>query len=183
MRGRRAHAFTLIETISVIVVLTVLGSLGAVIIGQMARQYRDNALVAEMHTEISTALDRIVREVRSIPAAPTGGPAADIRLASATELRWDETMHLRLVGETLELSSDLTNYHPLLTSVTNFALQFYDESDVALLTSPSETLLEGQPKTLQIRRVSITVTIAREGGSETLSTKVFLRAAMSGGGS
>jgi prepilin-type N-terminal cleavage/methylation domain-containing protein len=183
MSRPRRHAFTLIEMISVIVVLTVLGSLGAAILGEVGRQYRDNALIAELHTEASVALDRIVREVRSIPAdsdAPVAG-SADIRYATTTELRWGEAMHLRLSGTELEWSEDLATYQPLLTNVTDFELQFHDEDDAPLLTGPGDELLEGEDDTLGARRVSISITVSREGGSETLSTKVFLRAAMAGG--
>ncbi len=182
-RSRPVRGFTLIETISVIVVLTVLGSLAASIMGQLGQTYRDSALVAEMHTEVSAALDRIVREVRSVPLdADAGVVAADIRLASADELRWGATMHLRLTGTTLELSEDLSTYHALLTGVTSFALQFYDEDDAPLLTSPGQTLVEGAADTLQARRVSVSITVSRDGKSETLSTKVFLRATMEGAG-
>ncbi len=183
MNRARSQAFTLIEMISVIVVLTVLGSLGASILGQMARTYRDQALVAELHTEASAALDRIVREVRSIPVdADAGQVAADIRLGSTTQLQWGDSMHLRLTGSTLEWSEDLTNYHALLTQVSGLELQFYDEDDVALLSGPGDSLLEGEADTLSARRVAISLTVAREGTSETLSTKVFLRATMSGAG-
>ena len=183
MNRAHSHAFTLIEMISVIVVLTILGSLGASILGQMARLYRDQAVVAEMHTEASAALDRIVREVRSIPVdADAGQVAADIRLGSATQLQWGDSMHLRLTGSTLEWSEDLTNYHALLTQVTDLELQFYDEDDAALLTGPGDSLLEGETDTLSARRVAITLTVARDGTSETLSTKVFLRATMTGAG-
>ena len=106
---RRSHysAFTLIETISVIVVLAILGSIVATLVSAFARSYADTAVVSDLHGEMSLALDRLVRDIRSMPPDPDAGQsAADIRYASQTELRWDDTNHVRLVGSIVEISDD-----------------------------------------------------------------------------
>ncbi|MCK4871380.1 MAG: hypothetical protein KAS72_01530 [Phycisphaerales bacterium] len=181
MKPHRTNAFTLIESISVIVVLGVIGSLVATLVGTYGKTYADSVVASRLHVEASTALDRIVREIRSIPVdADAGQVAADIRSASATEIQFGELSHIQLNGTDVQISADLTNYDTLLTDVSAFVLQFYDEDDSALLSGPGDTLDEGAADTISARRVSISITVTRNGESETVESKVFMRATMTG---
>ena len=60
------RGFTLIEAIATIVVLAIIGSIASLIILTAVDGYTDAATGAQLHIEASTAMDRIVRELRKV---------------------------------------------------------------------------------------------------------------------
>ena len=62
----------------------------------------------------------------------------------------------------------------LLSDVVAFAVSTYDEDDTALAASLSGASCD------PIRRVFVTATLSRDGTSETLAGRVFIRSTMSG---
>jgi prepilin-type N-terminal cleavage/methylation domain-containing protein len=180
MRQRRANGFSLVELISVIVVLGVIGTSTATLVSTYARAYSDAAVQSRLHVEASTALDRIVRELRSMPGDPDHPDCPDIRSASMSEVRWGDTHHLRLRNGVIEISEDLVGYGVLLSDVTSLSLQFHDEDDRALLSGPGDQLIEDAEDTQRVRRVTVSITMSRSGRSEIVRTKLFTRCAITG---
>lgn len=178
--ARRARAgarrgLTLVELIATIVVLAALGSTASLIIFNAADGYLASATTAQLHAEASVALDRIARELRRIELDGTAASLApDIDAFSATSVTWSGDSILRLTGTNLELVEDGAAAAVLLSDVSAFSLAAYDESDAALSLPLSGAACD------PIRRVAVSVTLTRDGVSETLGCKVCLRGTMSG---
>jgi type II secretory pathway pseudopilin PulG len=178
-RGRRAgarRAFTLIEALATIVILAALGSVVSTVILSAADGYFDASTRAQLHTELSLALDRVVRDLRAIDRDATAtGIAPDIGSYATTDLQWQTPQcRLWLSGTTLHLQIDGGATTTLLEDVSAFTITAYDESNAAIAAPKSGSGCDA------IRRLAIEVTLTRYGVSETLRTKVFLRSTMEG---
>lgn len=173
-RGRRG--FTLVESIATIVVLAIISSVSSGIILQATDGYMDAATAAQLHAEVSVAMDRVVREVRNIALdTSASGVAPDITLFTTTNLSWDANNTIALSGSDLTLKLNGTP-RELISDVTAFTMKAYDESNADL----------GQPlggaACDPIRRVEFDLTVERYGAQARVRTRVFLRSTMSGAG-
>ncbi len=173
------QGFTLIEMIATMVVISILSAFASTIILNGSDGYLDASATAELHTELSVALDRIVREVRRIDPDTAAGPGApNIDSVSETSMVWrdadDDLYRLELTGSALTLAVDGSVPRTLLTDVTGFSMQARDDADAAL---PS--LLTGGACDA-IRRVEVSISLTRFGVTETLGAKVFIRSTMEG---
>lgn len=168
------RGFTLIELISTIAVLAALATVSSGIIFAATDGYLQASTSAQLHTELSIALDRAVRELRNVPLdGDAGDVAPDIDSVTADSIAWSDDNSLALSGSDLLLAID-GGAAVLLSDVTSFVVQAYDEDNNAL----AQALTGGECD--DIRRVSMTISIERYGISETLRSKVFLRSTMQG---
>jgi len=174
--ARRSQAgFTLVEAICTIVILSALGvGLYGVMIN-VTNGYTSASVTAQLHSELSISLDRITRELHNIPVdSGASGLAPDIDSVTASSIAWGGNNSLSLSGSDLMLTISGGTAAVLLGDVTAFTVQAYNESNSALSATLSGTGCD------PIRRVLVTVTLARHGITETLRTKVFLRCTVSG---
>lgn len=170
------RGFTLVEALCTIVILGVLGSLISSLILRSSRSYIEVAQRAQLHSELAAAMDRIERELREIPlTSGTTSPAiASVRTDSITWTRSGVSCSLSLSGTNLMLTDTTGAAAVLLADVTSVAVSAYDESN-AVITLPA---VGGS--TSSVRRVQVTITTARNGISDTLRMKVFIRSTMEG---
>lgn len=165
------RGFTLVEAITTMVVLAIIGSVTSGMLLSGVTGYRDAATSAQIHAEASAALDRIVRELREVPL-DAGAP--DIESVTSNSITWATNSSLTVSGSKLRLSIAGGTAQTLLDSVSSFSVQTYNESNTALSASLSGA------GCAPIRRVQLQVTVTRQGVSQTLRTRVFLRRAMEG---
>lgn len=178
IRLHRARGFSLIEVLAVIVILGIIGGISSSLILTNVASFTESSGRIQLHGEASVTLDRIVREFREIDPDPdTGPPHPDISQAGSTYLRWSGTHSLRLNGETLLLNTDGVHEDALCESVSELALDFFDESNQSLLVAHAVPGAELQ----DIQRIAIRLSVTRQGMTETLTTRVFIRAGMTGG--
>jgi prepilin-type N-terminal cleavage/methylation domain-containing protein len=174
-RRSRCAGFTLIESIAVIVILSIIATTAALLIGQMATMYRDRAVQGQLHVEASVALDRLMREIRAIENTDDEGTTIpNITGASTTEIQWGAGKLIDVDSGNLRLNADGTNTDILATDVSAIAFNYFDDTHTSLLSGssvPSDDLGS-------IRRVSVSLTLSRYGETETLHTLVFLRSMM-----
>ncbi|MHC4101610.1 MAG: prepilin-type N-terminal cleavage/methylation domain-containing protein [Planctomycetota bacterium] len=178
----RRRAFTLIESMATISVLAVLGSIASFLILDSVDGYTEAATSAQLHAELSIAMDRAMREIRKIEldagaTTPPGPNITDIN-AAGDNIQWTNTAveahSLYKSGSDLMLEVEGGGAAVLLSDVTAFAVQTYDEDDGPLANPLTGAACD------DIRRVQLNVTIQRNGASESLRTKVFIRSTMSG---
>jgi prepilin-type N-terminal cleavage/methylation domain-containing protein len=178
-RGRAGRpGFTLIEAVAAMAVMAVLAAATAGLLLRGATAYTTMAGSAQVLMELSTGLERVDRAIREIPLKSQSGAAPNITSLTGTSLAWSTaagTWSLTLTGSTLTLTEPGQAAQALLTDVSALSILAFNESNTALAASLSGAACDA------IRRVEVSITVTRQGRSETLRTRVFLRGAMAGG--
>jgi len=169
----RRGAFTLVELVATLVVLGMLAVVTAPMLMESVEGYAAASGRAQLHTEASLAMERMTRELRNI--APAGeGPEPRIDEVTGTSITFNDDERLWLEGSALRLRVEGVEA-VLATDVAWFELEAFDESDEVVALPVRGAATE------DVRRLRVSITLAREGVSERLEAKVFLRAGMSAG--
>ena len=175
----RRRGFTLVESMATVAILGTLGSTASFLILNAVDGYTDAATRAQLHAELSIAMDQAMREIRKIELDGTavGLVAPNITTLSATSLVWEDSSgaeyQLLKSGSELQLKVNDVGPATLMTDVTALTITGYDDGadpDAVVASCPCTT----------IRRISVDVTAERGGITESLRFKVFLRSTMSG---
>ena len=177
----RRRGFTLVESMATVAILGTLGSTASFLILNAVDGYTDAATRAQLHAELSIALDRAMREIRKIELKgdAVGEVAPNITSISGTSLKWEDypaglEYELLWSGSELQLKVAGGGLATLMTNVTNLTITGYDDG-----ADPDAVVASCSP-CLTIRRISVEVTAERGGITESLRFKVFLRSTMSG---
>lgn len=173
------RAFTLVELISTMVVVSVMGGVATSIIIHNADAYLQAGTTSQLHHELSVALDRLVRECRRIERDKAASDIAPlIDSVSSDSMAWRDRdgnpFRVERVDGEILLAVDGGAAHVLLDDVTAFSIRTFDEVNTMLETD----LVAGACD--PVRRVELSITLSRHGVSETLGTKVFIRSTMAG---
>lgn len=176
-RPRRTsrRGFTLVEAIAAMSIVAALGSVSSMVIYSSVSSYRDASVRAQLHSEVSSAYDRVTRALWSMgrnTAATSVAP--NITSTTATSITFDTNWTLTLSGTQLMLTENGGTARSILNNVTSFAMAFYDESNNVLGPSLSGSATQA------VRRIQLNTTVSREGQTETLRTRIFIRSTMSG---
>lgn len=176
----RPRAFTLLETIVTMVVLAIIMAVASRLFLSAAQGYTSAAARGELHTELSCAMDRIVMELRGAGVkAGTTPAAADIVSTTASSVSWVGAdgieRALSKSGTTVVYAENGATGETLASGITTFGIATFDDSNTALAASLSGTDTEN------IQRVQVTLVATRGGVTETIRTRVFLRARMATG--
>lgn len=176
MTHRRHPGFTLVEMIAVMSILAVIGSISSALIYTGVSSYRDASTMGQIHEEEATAMARLAVELRKIPLSSSAGTMApSITSVTATSLAWNSNYSLTLSGSQVQLVEAGGAASTLLDNVTAFSIQCYDESNAALAATLSGAAC------YPIRRIKVSFTVSRQGMTDTLETKFFIRSTMQGG--
>lgn len=174
----RRCGFTLIEMIATIVILAAIGTVASNILLTASDGYLRVSTGSQMTSELSMAMDRLVREFRQIDldddAAAEIGP--DINSITASSITWHTNYSLTWTGTALELVENGGAAQTLLTNVKGFSIRAYDESNTAMAVSLAGDSCD------DIRRLQMTITMQRYGAQAAQRSKVFIRSTMAGGG-
>jgi prepilin-type N-terminal cleavage/methylation domain-containing protein len=175
-RGRLSKhpAFTLVEVIASIVIVAVLAVTSASLLGNVTSGYTAAATRAELINDGSAALERLVTSIRDIPLRASVTPAEpSIATITTDSITWDGNQGFALSGTNLQLTvTGVTT--TLLGNVSNFQVRAFDQNSAAMAVSLSGNACD------PVRRIELTFTLSRNGVSETLRTRVFLRCMMNG---
>jgi hypothetical protein len=173
---RRAAGFTIVESVSTMTILAVLGSISSALVYTGVNSYRDASTLAQIHEEEATAMARLGTEFRNIPMdTSVGSMAPQVASVTPTSMAWNSNYSLALSGSQLQLVEAGGAASTLLNNVTAFTIQCYDQNNAAL--APTLSGADCNP----IRRVSVSVTVSRQGITETLRSKFFIRSMIQGG--
>jgi prepilin-type N-terminal cleavage/methylation domain-containing protein len=177
--GGVRRAFTLIESMATIAVLATLGSIASFLVLDAVDDYSGTATAAQLHAELSIAMDRILREVRHIELdGSASGIAPHIIGVDSTYVAWQDSdsdnYSFTLSAGEIFLQIDGVAGAVLLTDVSAVDVKAYDEDNTELPGPLAGAACD------DIRRISIEITLLRNGVSESLRSKVFIRSTMSG---
>jgi type II secretory pathway pseudopilin PulG len=167
-RRRSPAAFTLVEAIASIVIISTLGSLGSLAIYQGVDAIRTGSTQQLLHSQASQAMETLVREIRSVPIV-SGSP--DIRSVTASSINVAGRVYAISSGKLVMTGSE--GSADLLPASATIALAGFDASN-------SPVTLSGTPNWNELRRLEITLSITSGGITETLRPRVFIRATMQG---
>jgi prepilin-type N-terminal cleavage/methylation domain-containing protein len=176
--GSRRRGFTLVEAIAAMTIISALGSVTSALIYTAISSYRSSYTVAQLHEEISTALDRVSRRLRDVElnaAAPAGTIAPNISNVSASSISFSGSSSLTLSSGSISFVDAGAPAVTLLSNVSSFSVQCYDESNAAMGATLSAAAC------YPIRRIAVQITCQRDGVTETVRTRVFVRSTMQGG--
>lgn len=170
--GRRG--FTLVEVITTMVIVAIIGVVSSTLLLSAVERYHAAATRAELVNAASAAMERITVTLRDIPQRVSVTPSVpSISAVTANSITWDGGMSLAISGTSVRLTinGDSTT---LAEHVSAFEVTVFDKDNAAMDASLSGGACNS------IRRVQITLTLSRDGVSETLRSRVFLRCMMSG---
>ena len=160
--------------------MVILGTLGAVVSSIIFRAVQDYATVSagsQVQFDLSSAMDRVDRELREIALKAGGGVRPDITSVNPTAIIFATSKSFALSGTQLLFTDSAGGPLPLLDNVSAFNVQAFDQSNASLGASVSGAACDN------IRRLLVTITVTRAGATDSLRTKIFLRNTMSGAGS
>ena len=173
--SRSRRAFTIVEAIATMSILVAIGSVVSGLIFTASRSYTDAAFAAQLQAELSTAMSRITRELRYIPIDQTSAPVIPkINSVTAASITWSTNSSITLNSGQVQLVLLGGTAEVLLQDVTAMTVSTFDETNTALAATLSGSA------TAPIRRVQVSVTITRNGVSQSLTGRVFLRGLMAG---
>lgn len=170
--------FTLVEAIATMVILGVLGLVTSRLIFTASDVYLSSATRAQISSDASAALERIVAELRQVPVRASSSPAApDLVAVTPESVEWRtgvaSTSSVARSGTDLVWTESGTSA-PLARNVVGFTVACFDESGAALASNLSGSGLDA------VRTVELSITVSRAGQSESLRTRVFLRSMQQG---
>ncbi len=179
--GGSRRAFTLVEVITTLVVMSLISGAASRILFQAFSALNDASTRCDMHDQVGSAMERVTSELHTIAIKAASSPATpDITACTATSISFNNTTTTRtisLTGSTLLVSGSAKSNSIIATNVSAFTIQTYDGSNTALAASPSAAQIA------TIRRIQITITATTNGVSDTLRTKVYVRCMSLGSGS
>lgn len=164
------RAFSMIELVATMSVIGIVSGIATLILLNASDGYLHARTINEVHADASVALDRIVRELRDIQRDESAADdAPDIDSLHASEITWGDDNTIFLSGSDLMLSRNGLAASVLLADVSTLTFEAFDEH-----SDPIALPIAGGACD-PVRRLAITLTVTRNGASETLRTRVFLR--------
>lgn len=162
---RRLSAFTLIELLAAIVIISTVAAVASPIVLTATDAYAKSAEQRRGTERAAAALDRLCRILREAPAKATPAGATDFKNADISSFGLQGGIGVALTGGTLTLETSTVAATALCPDVTAFELTYLDASG-AVVNVASGT--DG------VRRIIIRLAA---GGTE-LTTTVGLRASL-----
>lgn len=159
------RAFTLVELLATIVVISTVAGVTSSILMEASKTYSRSAAHRRSLENAAMALDRIARVLREAPAKEAVPGAIDFIAATPSMLSLSDQTRVEFAAGTVALASTDGVAQTLCNDVSSFNLTYYDAAG-------SEADTSGGTDT--VRRVGIRLTT---GGVE-LRTSVWLRASL-----
>ena len=179
--ARRARAFTLVEVITTIVLMSIIGGVASRILFQAFGALDSAATRTDMHNQLASAMERVCSELHTVAITPLSSPATPhITACTASSLTFSNgsaSRTIALSGSTLLITGDAAANSVIATDISALTFQTYNDSNAALPAAPSAAQIATS------RRLQITITATRNGMTETLRTKVYFRSMSLGSGS
>jgi len=145
-RHPRRRAFTLIEAIAAVVILSLISAIIVPVIFSASDAYANSASTRRIAEKGAYAMERVVRLLRDTPAGATRG-TADITIANPSQVRFGDGRGVELTGTTLSLRDTAGTLSTLCDNVSAFT--------IAYIGNDGSTNTAGTPTSTQ--RYNITI--------------------------
>ncbi|MEC9374454.1 MAG: prepilin-type N-terminal cleavage/methylation domain-containing protein [Planctomycetota bacterium] len=159
--------FTLVELLATMVVVSAVAAVSTGLIYGFSKAYASAAEQRRSVERVSTALDRIVREIREAPASDDVVGGMDLETAESDRIVFGNGVGFELDGSDLVMTNEDGASGPLCRDVERFELRY--------LGSDGVTDVSGDPAATQ------RIEIALSAGGVELRTAALLWAATGGG--
>ncbi len=160
------------------VVVGALGTVMAQLTLRAAQDYTEAAQGAALHARANLVMERIDRELREIRINPAGTTAApDISAVTNSSIAWNKAAGgclLSLSGTQLLLADGGGAAAVLADDVSSFSVMAIGDNGTAL------TLPLNAVGGAGVRRIQVSLTLAKAGQTATLRTRVFVRCTLTG---
>lgn len=175
LHSMKRRGFTVVEVISAITIIAIMGLVASGLVVRVSTASADSTNRMALHTELATSMERIDKLLRQI-GKKTGATNPNITTLTATSITFNTNTTIALIGTDLTLAENGGPAITLLSGVTSLSIAAFNEANTAMSASLSGSACD------PIRRLQVTITAGRNGVSDTLRTKVYLRSTMSGAG-
>lgn len=172
----RRRGFTLVEAVAAMVILGALGSVVSAVVLEAMQGYSTAATGTLAHEQLTSALERLDRELREIDLKSGSAVAPDITSITPTSITFSGGKAISLTGTTLNFTDTAATTTVMLDAVSAFTIAAFDEANVAMAGTLSGAACD------PVRRLSITLGSITSGTTDSLRTKIYLRNAMTAGG-
>lgn len=176
-RSTSRRAFTLVETIAALAVLAVIGLAASGITLAAVTSWRDAAVSASIHAELSTAMERIAKELRAIEPHAFVDGAPRISGITPASIAFNSGAGITLGGGRLLLDPGPGGADAVLSGVTALSIRAFDQAGVPMAASLWGAACH------PVRRLEVSLTVQRQGVTHSLRTRIFIRGTMSGASS
>ncbi len=157
-----------------IVVLGVLGSITSAIILRAGVAFAGAGVASQLAQEGDSAMESIARLLRTIPARAGTTPAAPmITSIAADSITFGSATTIARVGTELRLT-EAGQTRALADDVSAFVIEPVSNTGAALGVPLSGAAVDA------VQRVRVTLSLSRNGQTETLRTMVFIRSLLAG---
>ena len=164
------RGFTLIELIATMTILATLSIVSGTIVNSAVESYSQGSELVDLHNAASLAMERLVRDIRSLPPNVNNQP--DISSFAPSAMTWDNGSHsIAVTNGQLVYTRDGVS-RVLLDNVSSISLKAYGQDNVQLSSTLSGSACEA------IRRIEMTISVAQGSVSNTIRTRIFLRCMM-----
>lgn len=177
------RGFTLIELVVSIVVGSIISGTAGMLLWTASSQRGDVAARGELADEGAMAMEVVARYVREIeqgddcPSNPTPclNGNAQISTASLSQVNFVNTgfRYVSGSGKVEMTTNNGASWQPLVKDVSGFSLAYYERTGLAMMPLPL-----GAVDREDVRRVQITLDLARGTQSVKLRTSIYLRSFM-----
>ncbi len=151
-------------------VLSTLGIVSGTLVMNAIGAFSQGSELVDIHNNASLAMERLVRDIRSLP--PNANNQPDISSFAPSAMTWDNGSHSIAVqnGQLIYTANGVSR--ALLDNVSSLSLVAYGQNNTKLASTLSGSDCEA------IRRIEIAITVAKGDVSNTIRTRIFLRCMM-----
>ncbi len=158
---KKQNGFSLIELITVIVILGVIVAMSSLLLSQGFNAFFNTANIADANSQGQLALERMSRDIRQIRSP------SDITTATSTQLSFNDinndAISYTLSGSNLTLTQNSTT-QILAVGINSLTFTYYDQNGA---TPPASTAAT--------RFIKVTLTVTQNNANFTVSTSIYPR--------
>lgn len=166
-----SRAFTLVELIATMTIISAASAVAATVISASARSYGDTARSSTLHASASAALERITKELQACPLDPAApSPAPRITQVRRNSIDWGNGYRLTINARELRLTTPSQPAQAIAQDVTAFSIRTFDQNNQLLPANLNAVAARA------VRRIEVTLTLTSGPTTETIRTRIAPRA-------